>query len=300
MKKSVNIDRRQFIKYSWPLGLLLASPAYALDLLKMIDPEGNNKDIKRAKKYLKGASNIAASTKDMDYKSEFAIGESLALEGFKRYGLPIAKDAVNKYVNIVGNAVARNSDRSKIPYYFVVVNSPLYNAFACPGGIIFVSSALFKLLDNEAELASVLAHEIGHVTHKHALSSIKRAKFFEGVTQITTANMRGKDGEKYRQMIGGLQEVLFDKGLDKNMEFEADLTGMEFAYRTGYRPDSFISVLNKLRQKENSSTKKGSWFSTHPPLKERIERCQQKMSQYPDSKTLAVVTQRFQQHRKMI
>ena len=300
MKTYQKMSRRRFLNHMWPLGLILTAPAYAIDLFKILDPKGESKDLNRIKKYLDGAESVLVSTRDVDYQSEFAIGESLALEGFKRYGLPVAPDAVNRYVNLLGNAVARNSTRPRIPYYFVVVNSSLYNAFACPGGIIFISSALFTLLDNEAELATVLAHEVGHVTHKHALSSIKRAKFFEGVTKITTANMKGEDGKKYQMMISDLQNVLFDKGLDKKMEFEADLTGMEFAYRTGYRPDGFISVLNKLQQQERGAEKKGSWFSTHPPLDERIGKCREKMNAYPDAASLAVLPERFNRYKKMI
>ena len=107
-------------------------------------------------------------------------------------------------------------------------------------------------MKSESELAGVLAHEIAHVTHKHALKAIKRARFFEGVGKITTINMKGEDGKKYRDMIGNLQNVLFDKGLDKNMEFEADLSGMEFAYRTGYNPEGLITILKRLKEKGDS------------------------------------------------
>ena len=216
------MNRRGFIKFIWAAGFVAASPAFAFDIFKVLDPKGKYKDIQKAKTIFDGASNIISSATDMDYKSEFAIGESLALEGFKRYGLPVKNKKLQEYVNLIGNSVARNSFRPSISYYFVVVDSPLYNAFACPGGIIFVSSALVKAMTYEADLACVLAHEVAHVGHKHALQSIKRAKFFEGVGKISTVNMKGEDGKKFRNMIGGLQETLFDKGLDQGMEHEAD------------------------------------------------------------------------------
>ncbi|MFH2065261.1 MAG: M48 family metalloprotease [Pseudomonadota bacterium] len=292
--------RRNLLKLAGPFALLLACPAYALDLFKILDPKGGSKDIQRAKNIFEGVGSIAASATDLDYKSEFAIGESLALEGFQRYGLPAKNQTVQKYVNTIGNAVVRNSMRSDIPYYFVVVENNIYNAFACPGGIIFVSSALLKSMNNEAELACVLAHEVAHVGHKHALQSIKRAKFFEGVGKISTANMQGEKGKKFQSMIGDLQSVLFDQGLDKDMEFEADLSGMEIAYQTGYNPEGFIRVLDMLKQKEKTAVKKGSWFSTHPPLSERIVKCNEVMGNYPDAASLAVVSKRFIEYRKLL
>lgn len=293
-------NRRNFIRFICSAGLVAASPAFAFDIFKALDPKGTSKDIQKAKTIFDGASNIISSATDMDYKSEFAIGESLALEGFKRYGIPVKNKNLQQYVNLIGNSVARNSLRPSIPYYFVVVDSPLYNAFACPGGIIFVSSALLKAMNDEAELACVLAHEVAHVGHKHALQSIKRAKFFEGVGKISTVNMKGEDGKKFRNMIGGLQETLFDKGLDQGMEYEADESGMEIAYRTGYNPKGLVRVLRMLKEKEETAKKKGSWFSTHPPLSERISKCIKSMEKYPDAKELAEVKKRFVKFRRKL
>lgn len=295
---STHKTRRQFLKLAAPLALGLAAPAYAMDLFKILDPEGKNKDIQKARQAAEGLGSIAQSAKGIDYESEFTIGESLALEGFQRYGLPVEDKKLQEYVNIIGKAAAKNAIRPDIPYYFVVVQSPLYNAFACPGGIIFLSSRLVKSMNDEAELACVLAHEVGHVSHKHALQSIRRAKFFEGVGKIGTINMDSEEGEKYRSMIGDLQNVLFDKGLDKNMEFEADKAGMEFAYRTGYDPRGMIRVLEMLAANKNSATHKGSWFSTHPPLDARLERCREHLRQYPDAAAMATVKDRFLTYRE--
>lgn len=292
--------RRSFLKLIPASALLLAGPAWAFDLFKVIDPEGKSKDLQRAKQILQGTSSILTSATGLDYKSELAIGESLALEGFRRYGMPVKNPGLQKYVNLVGKSVARNSGRSDIPYYFVVVDSPLYNAFACPGGIVFVSSTLMKAMRDESELAGVLAHEVAHVGHKHALQSIRRAKFFEGVAKISTANMKGEDGKKFQDMIGSLQSVLFDRGLDKNMEFEADLSGMDLAYRTGYSPEGFLRVLYMLKRREKTAQRNGSWFSTHPPLLERIQRCEQRKNAFVDTAGLAEVRERFESYRKQL
>jgi predicted Zn-dependent protease len=254
---------------------------------KLMDPKSKESQI------VQGVGSILGSTSEIDYQSERTIGESLALEGFRRYGMPVKDADLQKYINLVGNVVARNSLRPAIPYAFVVVDSPLQNAFSCPGGIIFISSGLLKSIRDEAQLAGILAHEVAHVGHKHALQSIQRARFFQGVGKITSATMKGEKGKEFENMIGSLQNTLFDKGLDQNMEFEADKSAMETAYRTGYDPEGIIEVLRELKKIEARSQKQGSWFSTHPPLSERIRRCEAEMSQYPDSKSLARLPTRY-------
>lgn len=291
-------SRRHFLKYLGAMTLLFTTPALGTDLFQLLDPSGKNKDLQKAKNLLGGTSDLIASQKEIDYPSEFAIGESLALEGFQRFGLPYKDDGLQKYLNLVGRSVAKNSPRPDIPYYFVVVDSSIYNAFACPGGIIFVSSTLVKSMKSEAELASVLAHEISHVTHRHALNTIKRGKMFEGMGKISQATMKGKDKKRFQNVIGGLQDVLFEKGLDKNLEFEADLSGIDLVYKAGYNPKGFLRVLRMLKENEQKAEKKGSWFSTHPPLSDRIAKCEERLKNYPDAESLAVLQDRFMIYQK--
>lgn len=293
-------NRRNFLKLAGPFALFLSCPAYAFDLFKIIDPEGQNSDIQKARQALEGLTGIIQSAEGIDYKSEFTIGETLALEGFQRFGLPVKNDKLQKYVATLGNAVAKNSTRPDIAYYFVIVDTPIYNAFACPGGIIFVSKALVKGMKDEAELACVLAHEVAHVAHKHAISSVRRAKFFESAAKIGTLNMDGAEGKQFRDMVGNLQNVLFDQGLDKSMEYEADESAMDVAYRTGYDPNGLIRVLKMLQKKEATATSKGSWFSTHPPLSSRLEECYEWQKKYPDAVQMATVKTRFQTYQKML
>jgi predicted Zn-dependent protease len=261
------------------------------------EKDKNAQDEEKRKQLFEGVSAILSSGAGIDYASEVTIGESLALEGFRRYGLPVEDEAFQKYVNLVGNAVARNSLRPGIPYRFVVVDSPLKNAFSCPGGIIFVCSGLLGILENEEQLANILAHEVAHVSHKHALQSIRRARFFQGVGKITAATMEGDKGKQFESMIGDLQTTLFDKGLDQNMEFEADLSGMDTAYRTGYSPGAMIDVLETLKRTEAGSTKAGSWFSTHPPLGQRIERCTAHLKTFSDWKGTEKNAYRFNKYK---
>jgi len=295
------IGRRRFIKGSFSLaGLLFASPLMAFNLFDIIDPEGKSEQIQKAKQIAKGAGKFFSSSKELDYPVEFAIGENLALEGFRRYGLAVQDQKLQKYVNLVGNAIAMNASRSNIPYYFVVVDSKVQNAFSCPGGIIFISSELFKLMNDEAELAGVLSHEIEHVCQKHALQSIQRARALEGLGEIADVTLKSKDKKNIHQAISGLQTILFDKGLDKNMEFEADRLALDLAYRTGYDPEGLIRVLKKLQAKQSHSITLGSWFSTHPPLNIRLQETQSEMVKYSDSSSMARAQRRFLRHKKRL
>ncbi len=281
---------RKQVVLLFALGLFTAGNAQAGffdEVQKFVSP-----DTKEGK-ILSGATQVLSSAKDMDYPTELTIGESLALESMQRFGKPVAKESLQQYVNLVGNAVAANSKRPSIPYRFAVLDSPVQNAFAVPGGVIFISKSLVGIMENEAELAAVLAHEVGHVAGKHAISTIRRTQFLSGVGTITAASMKGDRGKQYESMIGDMQTVLFDKGLDKGMEFEADSAAMETLYRTGYDPRAMITVLKKLQKIEATSTKKGSWFSTHPPLDERIERLEAQLGKYPGAASLARVPQRF-------
>ncbi|MFH1350528.1 MAG: M48 family metalloprotease [Pseudomonadota bacterium] len=292
----------------------LGGPESGKDAQKKAPEEGVKKDSaqetpeqakererrERTRKIFEGVGSLLSSAGEIDYESERTIGESLALEGFRRYGMPVDDPVLQKYVNLVGLAVARNSLRPGIPYRFVVVKSPLQNAFSCPGGIIFLSSALIRTFQTEAQLACVLAHEVAHVGHKHALQSIQRARFFQGVGKITAATMKGDKGQQFEEMIGDLQTVLFDKGLDQNMEFEADLTAMETAYRTGYGPNGMIEVLNALKEIEARSQRRGSWFSTHPPLSQRIDRCGNQLRGYSDWRKMAQIPDRFYAYKKLV
>ncbi len=258
-------------------------------LLDALTKEGS-----KERKLFEGIGSLVEGSMEIDYDTERTIGESLALEGFARYGMPVDNPDLQEYVNVLGTALADNSIRPGIPYRFVVVDSDLLNAFSCPGGIIFISYGLMKMMQTEAQVANVLAHEVAHVSHKHALQSIRRARFLQGVGKVTAAAMEGEKGQQFENMIGDLQTVLFDKGLDQRMEFEADASAMETAYRTGYGPNGMIEVLRSLKAREDKSEKSGSWFSTHPPLDKRIEKTMAELAKYPDWKQQSQLLDRYQ------
>lgn len=222
-------------------------------------------------------------------EEELGIGQGVALSAFQRFG-PLTRDqALLRYVNLVGAACVQTCDRPELPFKFAVIESDMVNAFAGPGGYVFITTGSLKLMKNEAELAGVLAHEIGHVTQKHSLKTIQRSKWAEAAFEI--------GGDKYKEKYGAIvdlaTEALFTKGLDKSMEYEADRFGAEYAYLAGYNPAGLRDFL--VTMKARQAGRSGGWFQTHPDTGDRIARLNSYISaNMPGAKNYAVLRDRFQ------
>lgn len=226
---------------------------------------------------------------------EKAIGGSLAVAVFDRFGGPYNDPDLQRYVTLVGQAVAEFSNRPEIDYHFAVLNTEAPNAFATPGGYVFVSIGLLRQLKNEAQLAGVLGHEIAHITRKHALQTLQRSKMLQGMSGLTLAVM-DKDAGLFDKVINEVSDILFTRGLDKNLEFEADRYGTEFAYRTGYYPGG---LMNSIKTLGKSETRHQSIFmSTHPGFGERFKQLSKAMRRYKSAALYPILFKRFQSRAK--
>ena len=163
-----------------------------------------------------------------------------------RYGGVYDQPDLTRYVNLVGRAVALTCDRADIEYRFAILNHDSINAFAAPAGYIFVTRGLLKTIRNEAELATVLGHEIGHVTQKHILDVIQRSKQIAGVAETGLA-YANKNPDAFKNVIDGAVKKLLDEGLDQSKELESDRLGVIFASRVGYDPTAYATFLDRLR-----------------------------------------------------
>ena len=246
---------------------------------------------KKTSRILKQSVGTLQAFQPIGLEEEKAIGGSLAVQVFNKFGGVYRNPALQNYVNLVGKSLAEVSDRPEIDYHFAVLNTDAPNAFATPGGYVFVSAGLLRLLQNEAQLAGVLGHEIAHITHKHALKTLQRSKMLSGLSGLTMAAM-DKDNSLFDQVINEVSEVLFTRGLDKDLEFEADKFGMEYAYRMGYQPQglkNFLRVLGKSQGKGSSI-----FLSTHPSPVSRFQHLIRLLPQYKGTALFPVLSRRYQ------
>lgn len=214
----------------------------------------------------KGVKTVQA-LQPIKYEEEKALGGAIAAQVFSRFGGSYDDKGLLQYINLIGNSVAMFSDRSEIEYHFAILNNPEPNAFAAPGGYIFITTGLLKKIKNEAELAGVLGHEIAHISQKHTLKTLQRSRSLQGISNLTLSIM-DKNPEMFKNIINDISNTLFEKGLDQNLEYEADRIGTEYASRVGYNPrglTDFLKTLKKSQGKERSI-----FFKTHPSPSNRI------------------------------
>jgi len=203
---------------------------------------------------------------DYSVEEERLIGKQIA--GNLLGTAPLVRDdALQRYVNTVGNWVALQSGRTDIPWRFGVLDKETINAFAAPGGYIFVTKGLYRRLNNEAELAGVLAHEIAHVTRKHHLKVLKKSSLIGALGQVAGQKTQGSQ-QIVQNLIGNGAEIMA-RGLDRSAEFEADRYGMVFAARAGYEPWGLPNVLQDLAGLPNDS-RTSLLFKTHPHPADRL------------------------------
>ncbi len=181
---------------------------------------------------------------------------------------PLVKDdALQRYVNTVGRWVAAQSDRPDLPWQFGVIESEDINAFAAPGGYVFVTKGLYKRLNNEAELAGVLGHEIAHITKKHHLNLLRKSQLIGMLSQTVSKEVKGD--ASVQNLIGNGAEILA-RGLDKDAEFEADRIGVVFAARAGYDAWGLPTVLQDMAAINTKDDRMALLYKTHPTAADRL------------------------------
>lgn len=195
---------------------------------------------------------------------------------------PLVEDtAVQAYVNRVGRWVALHSDRPDLTWTFGVIQSNDINAFAAPGGYVFVTRGLYAMLQDEAELAGVLAHEVAHVARKHHLKVMQKSQLIGAGSELLSRQLGSKD-DRVKRLLGTGAEVMA-RGLDKDAEFEADRIGVVIATRAGYDSYGLPSVLQEIGQLADASGSVALLFKTHPHPDERLARLGEAMGSRFDS-----------------
>ncbi len=244
------------------LALALSAPVGAFGRL------GNAEDL------LNLGQRAAKASQPITEQDEVELGRGIAANVLG--AAPLVPNAeLQRYVNRVGLWVAMQSERPSLPWRFGVIDSSDVNAFALPGGTILITAGLYDRLRDEAELASVLGHEISHVVQKHHVKAIQVAMGRDFATEIAGEVAGRSDNELVRRFGDKAFRAgteMYARGLDKNDEYDADQRGMVLAARAGYNPFALAGVLQTLDSANASDKSVALLFSTHPTPSSRIER----------------------------
>jgi predicted Zn-dependent protease len=227
-------------------------------------------------KLIDTTKNVIKASTDIAEPEEIQIGRDMAARLLG--AAPLAKDEnLQRYVNRVGRWLASQTERPDLPWQFGVMEAPQLNAFAVPGGTIFVTRGLVERMKNEAELAGVLAHEISHVLRKHHLKAIQKGAQTALAGEALNQALRDRGGAAREKLVSFGAEM-YTRGLDKSDELEADRYGVVIAARAGYDSYGLPAVLQALQAMNAADSALALMFKTHPAPGERLAALGETMS----------------------
>lgn len=222
------------------------------------------------------AKAVEKSFEDITPEQEHYLGRAVGATILSRYDVYRADD-LTRYVNLLGQSLALFSDKPLTyrGYAFLVLDSDEINAFAAPGGFVFVTRGMLRLCRSEDELAAVLAHEIGHVQHAHALKAIRTSRITSAFTVLAAEGARNFGGSDLAQLtdafegsISDMTQTLMNSGYARGQEREADRAAVTILTRAGYDPAALVRMLRAM----DRDLKPGGldFAKTHPPPSSRI------------------------------
>jgi predicted Zn-dependent protease len=221
-------------------------------------------------------------------EEEQTIGSDVSIKVRQRFGV-VQDPAVHKYVSLVGMTLARASERPDLPWTFIVLDTDGVNAFASPGGYVHITRGALGLIRNEAELAGVLGHEIGHVVRKHTLNALRK----NAAVKLGTSAASDRSA-----FLAGVGNVVYDNVLenayDRGDELDADRLGVELPSKAGYQPSALGAFLQRLDDRNKDQAEKNGLFASHPETKERID----KIGALATAKNTATVEARYKSNIK--
>jgi predicted Zn-dependent protease len=238
----------------------LGLPGFAADKKKDVDVVGNR--------------DVGKCINFYSLEREIALGKQLADE-VSREARMFNDPTIGEFVNRVGQNLVRNSD-AKIPVTFRIIDAEDLNAFALPGGYIFVHTGLLKVAESESEFAGALAHEIAHVAERHMTCQATRNQIAQILT-LPAMVVGGWTGYAIRQGLGTGIPMTFLK-FDRRAESDADFLGLQYMYKAGYDPTASVDLFERMLSLEKRRPGTiNKVFSTHPQNGERLRKTQQEI-----------------------
>jgi predicted Zn-dependent protease len=232
----------------------------------------NTTHLDKAYNLNKNLSKVKTSLTD---EEEYYLGRGVSAMVFSKYKA-FSNASLNQYVNKVGLLVAGVSEKPETfsGYHFQVLDSEEVNAFAAPGGFIFVTNGLLKLVPDEDALAGVLAHEVAHVVQGHGVKAIAQANLTQAflvlgkevASSYTPGDLRVLT-ETFGGSITDVFETILGKGYSRSQEYDSDELAVELVKLVGYNPNGLANTLDALSKKKGD----GGWFSTHPEPADRLD-----------------------------
>lgn len=255
-------------------------------------------------RYAQSGVKVAGKTfdamKDITPEQEYYIGRAVGATVLKAYK-PYSNKLANQYINTLGQALAMASDKPETfgGYHFLILETDEINAFATPGGFIFVSRGLLRCCKNEDMVAAVLAHEVAHVQFAHGLGSIKKSRWTSAATTALAEAGKNLGGAQLAQLtevfegsITDITSTMINSGYARKYETEADKAAVTIMKRVGYNPRALESMLLEMDKLMKHS--KGGFAKTHPDPKSRIKDIKKLIKDYAKVSSPAVRQARFE------
>ncbi|MFN2433348.1 MAG: M48 family metallopeptidase [Gemmatimonadota bacterium] len=226
-------------------------------------------------------------------QEEWQLGDQLHRDVARQMDL-VNDPVANDYINLLGQRLAAQTYYRQLPWRFHIVNDPAINAFAVPGGHLYVHTGLIKATDNVAELASVMAHELAHGVARHGTENLTKQYGFGAIASLVLGNNPAIYQQLLAQVVGG---GLFAK-YSRDAEREADRLGLDYMYAAGYDPTGMVTMFQELlAQRRNSPGGLEKFFSSHPLTEERISNTRALIAQLPPRGNLILRDARFDEVR---
>jgi predicted Zn-dependent protease len=264
-------------KLALPAAAVLLAACSALQNMDVSSMTGGRVSNSQFQSAAKVAIAVRKSAEDISESEEYYIGRAVAAQILSRYQ-PLNDPGLNLYAQKIVQAVAMASDRPSVykGYHVQILKSGEVNAFAAPGGFIFVTTGLLKLVRGEDELACVLAHEVAHVAKKHGLKTIRASRLTSAFAVLGTEAAKNYTSSQVAQLTdvfkGTVDDVvnsLVVNGYSRDKEYEADKFGAEYARNANYDPRALQAFLKRMEE-AGAAGNRGGMFKTHPAASKRV------------------------------